>query len=166
MKKLILLLVLAGLAWWYFDVSRRMTDAQIRSAYDDTIAAMRRFDADALCNQLSDDFSGDEVTREGGSTTEQHYDKQRLCDRIRKSTALTQRISAATGGLVEPDVDVEIKNIELSKDRKEAIVQTVSTTRLGDMTLGRDRSTERLIRRNGHILRTGGESKVWVYTPQ
>ncbi|WP_430390293.1 hypothetical protein [Dyella sp. 20L07] len=166
MKKVILLLVLAGLAWWYFDYSRRMTEAQIRESYDAQAEATRQFDAKKLCDRLSDDFQGDQSTKQGDHYVEEHFDKKSLCNGLTRSTAAMQSLSALTGGMVQLDVDLEIKSIELSINRKEATVQTVSTVRLRDMTLARDRTTEHLIRRNGRILSTGGESKVWAYAPQ
>jgi hypothetical protein len=166
MKKLILLLVLAGLAWWYFDYSHRITEAQIRADYAAQVDAIRHFDADRLCTRLADDFSGEASLRQGGRTTQEHFDKDSLCRRIQKTMTLMQRISNATGGLVELEVELEIKSIELSTDHKLATVESVTTTRLGDMTLGRDRTTEHLIRRNLRVLSTGGESNSWAYTPQ
>ncbi len=165
-KKLILLALLAGLAWWYFDASRRMTDAQIRESYAQQTEAIRQFDAESLCKRLSDDFHGSQLTQMGGQSVEQTFDKKALCDQQNKSIALMKRISDASGGLVALDIELEIKNIELSANRKQATVQTISTARLGDRTLSRDRTTEQLIRRDGRILSTGGESKVWAYTPQ
>jgi hypothetical protein len=34
------------------------------------------------------------------------------------------------------------------------------------MTIGRDRTTDHLIRRNGRIFSIASEAKVWTYTPQ
>lgn len=166
MTKVIVLLVLAGFAWWYFDAGRRMTEVEIRAAYDTDMDALRRFDADALCDRLSSDFSAEQTTRQGGQSVEQHYGKTELCEQFHQSVDTMKRLSAASHGRFTLDIQQDIKEIELSVDRKHATVQTVSTIRLGDMTLARDRSTEHLIRRNGRILSTGGEIRSWAYTPQ
>ncbi|QNK01559.1 hypothetical protein [Dyella telluris] len=166
MMKLVLLAVLAGLAFWHFDVSRRMDDNQIRAAYEADAEAMRRFDADALCERMTDDFSAEQVTRQGDESTQQHFDKPGLCGHLRQSVDMMQRLSAATGGRYALEIAQEVNDIELSADHKQATVQTVSTVRLGGMTLARDRTTEHLIRRHGRILSTGGESRVWAYSPQ
>jgi len=163
---MILLAALAILAWWYFDGSRRMTEEQIRASYHAQAEAMEQFDADKLCERMSDDFAGEETQRQGGESVELHYDKATLCKRLKLSMAGMQRISHATGGMRLLAIELEIKSIELSTDRKHATVETVSTARLGDKTLARDRTTEHLIRRNGRILTTGGESRVWAYAPQ
>lgn len=166
MIKAIVALVLAGFAWWYFDAGRRMTEAEIRAAYETDMEAMRRYDADALCERLSSDFSAEQTTQQGGDTVEEHYGKAEFCELFRHSVDTMKRLSEASHGRFSLDVQQEIKNIELSVDRKHATVQTVSTIRLGDMTLARDRSTEHLIRRNGRILSTGGEILSWAYVPQ
>jgi hypothetical protein len=163
-KRLVLLLaVLAGLGWWYFDGSRRMTEAQIRDAYSDEIDAILKFDADQLCARLADDFRATQSVKRGDVYVDLQQDRASHCRDIRKSMTVMQRLSNATGGLLVPDIDTEIKNIELSSDRKQAVVEIVTTARLGDMTVTRVRGTEHLIRRNGHILSQGGEFKTWVY---
>lgn len=166
MKKLILLAILAGLAWWYVDYSRRMTEADIRASYEADMDATRRFDGDFLCARMSDDFAGSETSRQDGNDAEERLDKAGQCQRIKRSIEAMQQVSVATGGRLALKIDYEIKNIELSSDRKRATVQTVSTAKLGDMTLARDRTTDHLIRRNGRILSIASEAKVWTYTPQ
>ncbi|WP_199097921.1 hypothetical protein [Dyella sp. ASV21] len=166
MRKLILLLILAGLSWWYFDYSRRMTEAQVREAYTLQIDAIQQFDAQRQCAQIADDFQGNQVVRQGSQSIEKHYDKKGLCTLITHATEMAQRMSAATGGMLELKVDIEIKSIELTTNRKQATVQTVSTVRLGDMTLSRDRATDQWIRRNGRVLVIGSDSKAWAYAPQ
>ncbi|WP_130618144.1 hypothetical protein [Dyella amyloliquefaciens] len=166
MKKLILLAILAGLAWWYFDHGRRITEADVRASYEADMDATRRFDGDFLCARISDDFAGSEVSRQDGEDFEEHFDKAGQCKRIKRSIEAMQQLSVATGGRISLKIDYEIKNIEFSPDRKRATVQTVSTAKLGDMTLARDRTTDHLIRRNGRILSIASEARVWTYTPQ
>jgi len=164
MKKLILLAILAGLAWWYFDHGRRMSEADIRASYEADMDAMRRFDGEFLCARMSDDYAGSETAHQ--DDTEEHFDKAGQCQRIKQSIAAMQRLSVATGGRLAWKIDYEIKSIELSPDRKRAAVQTASTVKLGDMTIARDRTTDQLIRRNGRILNIASEARVWTYTPQ
>jgi hypothetical protein len=166
MVKLMLLAVLAGLGWWYFDGSRRLSEDDIRAAYQADLEAMQRFDADSLCARMSEDFAGEETARQGDEVQQTHYDKKSLCARIRQSLTGMQQISASTRSRMGLEITLEVTSIELSTNRKEATVETVSTMRLGDMTLARDRTTEHLIRRNGRILSTGGDSRVWAYAPQ
>ncbi len=166
MKKVILLAILAGLAWWYVDHGRRMTEADVRTAYEADIDATRRFDGEFLCARMSDDFEGSETSRQDGNELEEHFDKAGQCQRIKRSIEAMQQISVATGGRLALHIDYEIRNIELSPDRKRATVQSVSTAKLGDMTLARDRTTDHLIRRNGRILSKASEARVWTYTPQ
>ncbi|MDR3445490.1 MULTISPECIES: hypothetical protein [unclassified Dyella] len=166
MVKWILLVILAGAAWWHFDYSHRMTETQINAAYADHVDAFRRFDADAICAHMSEDFVGDETVRQGEQSVQRHYGKEDLCKQMRRNLDLMKRLSAASGGLIELDIELEIKSIELTVNRKLATVETVYTARLGDMTLARERTTEHLIRRNGRILSTDAESKVWAYSPQ
>ena len=164
MKKLIVLLaVLAGFAWWYLDYSRSMTEALVRESYSEEAEAILKFDAKLLCARLTDDFQAIQSINQGGDSVEKRQDKNAYCTDLTKSMNLMERMSNASGGLLVPDIDTEIKNIELTPDRKLAHVEIVSTMRVGDMTLARSRGTEHLIRRNGRILSRGGEFRTWAY---
>lgn len=165
MKKVILLAILAGLAWWYFDHSHRLTEADVRASYDADVDAMRRFDAESLCKRLGEDFAGEESSTQDGEAV-QHFDKAGQCERIKRSIETMQRFAVATGGRLAMNIEVEIKDIQLAANHKSAIVQSVSVARIGDMTLAREYSTDHLIRRNGRILSTATETRVWTYTPQ
>ena len=164
MKKLIVLLaILAGLAWWYFDGSRRMTEDMVRENYRAEHEALVQFDAPSLCKHLADDFQATDTVSSGGDAVEKQLDRQGYCDDLTKSLEAMQRLSNVSRGRVVPEFNTEIKDITLAPNRKMASVELVTTMKLGDMTLARSRGTERLIRRNGQILSAGGEFKSWVY---
>lgn len=57
MKKVILLIVLIAAAVWYFDISRRMTEAAVRDSYQTQVEALQRFDAKPLCDSLDTGYS-------------------------------------------------------------------------------------------------------------
>lgn len=164
MKKLILLAVLAGLAWWYFDGSRRLTENMVRQNYQVELEAMRNFDAPLLCKRVSDDFQATDTINSGDGPVEKHLDKQSYCHELTQSIEAMRRLSHMSGGRMTLDIDTQIKSITLAANHKSASVELVSTMRLGDMTLARSRGTETLIRRNGHILSIGGEFKSWAYS--
>jgi len=162
-KKLILLAILAGLAWWYVDGSRRMTEDMVRENYRAEHEALLQFDAPSLCQRLADDFQATDTVSSGGDAVERQLDKQGYCDDLTKSLEAMQRLSNLSRGRVAPAFNSEIKSITLAPNHKLASVELVTTMKLGDMTLARSRGTERLIRRNGRVLSAGGEFTSWVY---
>jgi hypothetical protein len=164
MKKLLLLAVLAALAGWYFDGSRRITEDMVRENYQMELEAMRNFDAPLLCKRVSDDFLATDTVNSGDGPVEQHLDKQSYCHELTQSIEAMRRISGLSRGRMTFNVNTEIKSITLAANHKSAAVELVSTVKLGDMILARSRGTETLIRRNGHILSTGGEFKSWAYS--
>jgi hypothetical protein len=164
MKKLILLAVLVGLAWWYFDGSRRLTEDMIRQSYQAEREALRQFDAPLLCKRVADDFQATDTANGADGPVVKHLDKQSYCDDLTQSLSAIQQLSNMSRGRLVPEFNTEIKNITLAANRKSASVETVSTVKLGDMTLARSRGTETFIRRNGQILSTGGEFKSWAYS--
>lgn len=162
MKKVILLIVLIAAAVWYFDTSRRMTEAAIRESYQTQVEALQRFDAEPLCESLDDAYSAS-VSMRGAGASAKTQDKAAACAELTRALRRFKTLSERTAGIIEPDYDYEIQSITLSPDRKLATVEVSSSMRIGDMTLARSRSVEHLIRRLGRIRNTGGESTVWAY---
>ena len=163
MKKIVLLVILAGLALWYFDFSRRMDETSIREVYREQIKATEAFNAEAICSRMANDYRIVDTSFGPEGTRTETMDREQACAELEKSLKVFERLGSASAGLLSPELDVDIKHIELSSDRKTATVEAVSTLKVGDAMLARSRGTERLIRRAGRILSQGGESKTWVY---
>lgn len=164
MKKVILLIIAIAAAVWYFDISRKMTDASIRQSYQAQIEALQRFDAKPLCDSLDASYSAHVVTRGSGSAAASGLqDKAGSCAELSRTLRRFKTLSERTAGMLEPDYDYDIRSITLSPDLKLATVEVATTIRMANMTLVRSRSVEHLIRRNGRILSTGGEATVWTY---
>ena len=162
MLKVILLIVLIAAAVWYFDISRRMTETEIRQSYQAQVEALQRFDAKPLCDSLDDGYSASVTMRDAGAPAKAQ-DKTTACAELTRALRRFKTLSERTGGMIEPDYDYRIQSITLSPDRKLATVEVASSMRIGDMTLARSRSVEHLVRRLGRIRNTGGESTVWAY---
>ena len=163
MKKLVMLAILAGLLIWYFDLSRRMTEELIAEAYREQVKAFHDSNSELLCSRMSDDYRLVDVTYAPDGQESRSYDRGEACREMTTAVETFGKLSGATGGLLQPTFEVEIKRIELSPDRKSATVEAVSTLRVGEMLMARTRGKDRLIRRVGRILSQGGESKTWVY---
>lgn len=166
MRTCMLLIVVAGLSWWYVDYSYRITETQVRELYTTQQDAIQQFDAERQCAQMDDDFQGRLIIRQGGQSSEQQLDQKQACRLITLSTNLAQRMANRTSGHAAPSADIEIESIELSPNRKRATVQSMTTVRVGEMTVSRDRSTDTLIRRQGRLRVLSSESNTWAYAPQ
>src|SRR5687768_5071129 len=78
-KKIVLLVVLAGLGWWYFVGGRTLTEEGVRKHYDEQSAAMARFDAEALCAMLHDDYKANEVSFTPAGPVKASVDRNQAC---------------------------------------------------------------------------------------
>jgi hypothetical protein len=106
------------------------------------------------------------VTARGSARAPAAKDKAGACAELTRTLRRMKTLSERTGGLLEPDYDVEIESIELSDDHKSATVKITSAMRIGDMTLARSHAVEHLIRRLGRIRSVGSEETVWAYRPE
>ncbi len=153
-------------AVWYFDVSRKMSETSIRESYQTQFEALRRFDAEPLCDALDDSDAATVVARGSSRPPAMTKDKASACAELTRTLRRMKTLGERTAGLLEPDYDFEIKSITLSPDHKQATVEVSSAMRFGDMTLARSRSVDHLIRRMGRIRSISSEETVWAYRPQ
>ncbi|WP_158986632.1 hypothetical protein [Lysobacter panacisoli] len=166
MGKAILLLVVSLMGGvWFLHAGRLMTEKSIEEQYYVESSAMARFDADYLCDRLSDDFRHDSITFSLGGTQRETYDKQESCDVMREAFRDFKRLSALTNGRMGLSMENRIVEVSLSEDRKVAHVEAIGVVRLGGRMLSRSHYVDRLVRRNGRILHEASESKSWLYIP-
>lgn len=163
MKKIILLAILAGLALWYFDFGRRMTEQSITAAYQEQARAMSVMDAAYLCSHMASGYQSTDVLHGPRGATTRTMDKDQACTQVTRMAEGMQKLGIAPGGMISPRYNIEIKHIELAANRKAAKVEAVATMMVGDVLLMRSYGTEQLIRRVGRIQTLSSETETWVY---
>jgi hypothetical protein len=154
MKKLLVLAVLGiGGGWWYFVAGRTLTEAQVRTFYAEMERATLERKPDELCKVMSEDFEGIVTTRVQGEDQTQTLNKDQTCESFVETYKLFDKIGEKMGGLVQLDSSSEIHSIDLSDDKKRAIVD-ISTKLVvgGSIMTARSRSVDTLIRRNGKVM--------------
>ena len=165
MKKIVLLVVLAGLGWWYFVGGRTLTEEGVRKHYDEQSAAMARFDADALCAMLHDDYAGKEVSFTPAGTVKATVNRQQACDNIGMAFEPMKKLSGIAGGQAGISFVNKISKITLSDDGKTATVEGEGRFSIAGSLLIKSKYTEELVRHNGGILHLRSDAKSWLYSP-
>lgn len=163
MKKIVLAAVLVALAYWYFEGGRKMTEAQIHAHYDAGMDAVARFDSEYLCSQLAGDYRVTDTTYRASGTETTTLDKEEACKGAAEGLAGFKKLSDISRGLLKVSTSNKIRRVTLSERNKMAVVEGVTTAKIGELLVARTRYTEKLIRRNARILSLGGESKTWIY---
>lgn len=167
MRKVVLLAVFAvsaGLAWWFFDGSRRMSETQVRAHYREQLEATIGFDADRICGAMDEAYMQEDVSHmPDGRVETMRFDKTQGCQTVAATLSAFRQASEASGGMLRPEFKVEIARIDLAPDRKTATVEAITTVTVGERLLARSRGSERLIRRVGRIRSLGGRSDSWAY---
>lgn len=163
MKKIVLLVILGVLAWWYFDGSRRMSEEQIRAYYAEEVRIMTDLDKERLCLAMSDDYRLEDLSHTPQGPVRMALDKEQACTVAGAAIDMFSQLRAMSNGMLAPTIKHEIARIELSPDRKSATVETTSKILLGERLISRGRFSEKLIRRIGKIKSLGGSSESWSY---
>lgn len=151
-----LLIVLVSARAYQASVSR-LDDDLVGAYYQDHINALRRFDADTLCNMMANEYRSTEtvVTDKGAQTYA--IDKRRACEEARASMRMMWEISKATGA--EPELKYTIGEVTFSEDRRSADVQVRGAMKIGGKLSIEFTATERLVRRLGEVRSLGGKSR-------
>lgn len=153
MKKLVLVILIAGTAWWYFVGGRKLTEEHVGSFYRDLEVATLERKPEDICALLASDFQSTGTVTVGSKTRPNAQDKSQTCNAYRDLYATWEKLGERMGGTLQLDSDYTIHSIAISPDRKTATVDiSTSLDVAGSIMNIRSRSTDTLIRRNGKVL--------------
>ncbi len=164
-KWILLALVAAYGAWWYFHAGRQMSEDAIEAQYAVEGRAMAKLDADYLCSRMTDDFRHEAIAFTLNGTQRETLGKERTCEDLREGFRAFKRVNALTNGAMGLSFNHRIIEVTLADDRKSADVEAVATVRIGGRLLSKTHSLDRVVRRGGRILHQASQSKSWVYVP-
>ena len=161
MKKIVLLLCLAGAGWWYFVASNRLSEEDVRDFYAaQTVATLDR-KPEELCKLLADDYSSKITTSVAGQRTTSDHDKGAACQNAHDLYESFDKIGEKMGGVVQLDFNQGLDSIAIAPDRKSATIETRFTFDVASALMNmKGTSTDVLVRRHGKTLMLSSEGKV------
>jgi hypothetical protein len=153
MKKLLFAVLIAGAAWWYFVGGRKLTEEHVIAFYRSAEAATLERNPDALCSQLTDDFEATGMVTLGSvRQVAASQNKAETCEGYTGLYATFEQLGEKMGGMLQLDSGYQIHSIEISPDRKSAVVDiTTSLDVAGSIMNIRSRTTDTLVRRSGKV---------------
>lgn len=163
MKKLILLALVVFGSWWYFIGGRSLSEAAVRTFYQEQEHATLTRDPEALCALLDADFSTAGITAVGGRGRHDSANKTQTCENYRSMYKTFDTVGEKMGGMLQLDYSYDIHSIEIATDKKSATVDvSYSLDVAGSIMNIRSRATETLVRRNGKTLMVRSEGRARV----
>lgn len=163
-----ILLVGALLAFggvWHFHFGRQMSREGIDAQYRAESAALADLDAGFFCDRLADDYQDEGVSFTLAGTRRHSRGRRESCEATEGAFDDIRRFNAIGGGAVGLSFEHRVLDVELADDRKTATVEAIGTIRFAGRLLSKTQYVDRLIRRNGRILRVASNSKSWIYVP-
>ena len=152
-KKLVLVILIAGAAWWYFVGGRKLTEERVTAFYSDLEIATRGRKPEDICALLASEFQSTGTFAVGAKTRTDVQDKSQTCEAYRDLHATWEQLGEKMGGTLQLDSDYTIHSIAISPDGKTATVDiSTSLDVAGSVMNIRSRSTDTLVRRNGKVL--------------
>lgn len=162
--RLLVLVVLAAVAYVAWDQGRTIEEAHVHQYYEGQMAAIRNLDHEAMCDEIAGDFSTSVTTyvsgRNMGKTV---YDGEATCRMTREMFEDMRNLGARSRGMLAFDVRVDVGSIRIEPGRRSATVESTTTVKMGDILITRSRGTERLSRSLWRVRSHGGEGRVWSY---
>ncbi|WAK03611.1 hypothetical protein [Methylobacter sp. YRD-M1] len=162
MKKLILIAPLVAAAgWWYFVEGRTLTEDNVLAFYKQQEAATLSRHPEELCAQMDDEFQaiGDVAFQD--QERRDRINKEQACQSVRDMYKSFDDLGDKMGGTLQLDYGYSIHKIDISPDRKSAVVDvSYSLDVAGSIMHIRSRGTDTLIRRNGKMLVLRSEEKA------
>jgi hypothetical protein len=161
MKRIVLLLCLAGAGWWYFVESNRLSEKDVRDFYAAQVVATLDRKPEELCKLLADDYSGKVTTSVAGQRTTSDHDKGAACQSAHDLYESFDKIGEKMGGIVQLDFNQELGVIVIAPDRRSASIETTFTFDVAGAVMNMTgTSTDVLVRRHGRTLMLSTESKL------
>lgn len=162
--RLLVLVVLAAVAYVAWDHGRTIDESHVRQYYDRQMDAIRSFDHEAMCDDIADDFSASVTSFVGGRNIGKAvYDGETTCRMTREMFDDMRNLSNRSRGMLAFDVRVNVRSIQIEPGYRSAVVESTTTVKLGEILVTRSRGTERLSRSLWRVRSHGGEGQAWTY---
>ena len=162
--RLIVLVVLAAVAYVAWDHGRTIDESDVRQYYARQMDAIRSFDHEAMCGDIASDFSTRVTTYVGGHNMGKAvYDGETTCRMTREMLDGMRDLGARSRGMLAFDVRVDIGSINIEPGGRSATVESTTTVKMGEILVTRSRGSERLSRSLWRVRSHGGEGQAWSY---
>ena len=165
MKILVLIVAIAGGGWYWFMGSKRVSESDVHAHYTQQTRAFAERDLKAICDGIDDAFSGeDTLVSAAAGRVNQSVDKAKACSSYEDFFANAKKLEASVPGGFQIDTSQNLRGIEISADKKRAVVQVQSVVKMGtpQVLLAKFTSekTDTFERRNGRLKLVSQTSKT------
>lgn len=160
------LIVLAGsLGAWYFWVgSRYISEADVRAQYQNEANWLDEGQHAKMCAAFDDQYVGHIASVTAAGRVLEATNKAQSCAAIEAFFATLKKLNDKVGGGVVVNSNVTLEKVEISADRRTAIVTVRSEVRVGTekllMMKMMSEGVDTLIKRHGTLYRLRAEGKT------
>ena len=150
---LVVLVLIAGAAWYYFVGGRKIEESHVREAYSKYFEAFDAEDSKSICDLFDRSFTATTRTMGPAGPVEAQGTRAEACAGMGKFQEMKSTIQQRTGMEMHFNVEYTVTSIEIAKDGKTATAHVDSEIRVGNergalLTI-KESQTDKLIRRLG-----------------
>lgn len=164
MGKLFVMVVMAGAAaWYYFVGGAKLDEDMVRQFYVAEAHATLSRDPQALCALMSSKLVLTQEIQAMGQSVTGTLNKKEACEAQHKAFQQFKDIGDKANAILTIEYDYSIDNIEISPNRKTAVVQVSNILKMGEQLMQfRTVSTNQLKREWGIVRIAKADSKTNV----
>jgi hypothetical protein len=164
MKAILMAMVCAAGAWYWFMGSRQISESDVQAFYAQEMQWMDESKGKELCGSIDDKYLSHVTTVSAAGRVQEEADKAKTCQALEKLFEVMAKLNNEMGGGVVLNLDANLDQTSISSDKKTATVKVRSIVRMGTekvliMKISSD-SSESFTKRGGKLFRTGAEGKV------
>jgi hypothetical protein len=150
MKAILMALVCAAGAWYWFVGSRQISESDVQAFYLQEMQWMDESKGKELCGSIDDKYFSKYTTVSVAGRVQEETDKAKTCQAMEKLFELMAKHNNEMGGGVVLNLNANLDQTNISSDKKTATVKVRSILD----------SSETFIKRGGKLFRTGAEGKA------
>ncbi|MES2949863.1 MAG: hypothetical protein V4858_15075 [Pseudomonadota bacterium] len=164
MGKLVAMVGLAcAAAWYYFVGGAKLDEDMVRQFYVEEAHATLARKPEALCALMSSKLVVTQETRVLGQTNTETLNKKQACEAQHQAFQQFKEMGDKADAMLTIEYDYTIDSIDISPNRKQAVVQVSNTLKMGGQLMQfRTASTDQLRREWGMVKIAKADSKTQV----
>lgn len=159
MFKWVALAAALGYGWWHFIGNTSLTDKDVYDYYLDLKIATQGQEAEKLCDMLHEEYHGKSMVSAGGQVSAEESNKESACEGYTKLFGNLEHLRQGMDVSVAVGFRYHIHSIELSEDKRSAVVDVSQSLLLGPTQVNA-RGKETLVRHRGKVVSLSSESRT------
>ncbi|MDP3650644.1 MAG: hypothetical protein Q8R67_03070 [Rhodoferax sp.] len=166
MKVILVMVAFAIGGWYWFVGGRQISETDVHGFFQQELQWLDDGKAKEMCASLDEKYTQRMTQVSMAGRVEDEADKAKSCQATEKLFETVDKLKSQFGDGAGVEVSEKVDSIDISSDKKTAIVKVRSVFKMGTeqvlMVKITSETTETFVKRNGKLLRLSAEGKSLI----